>query len=232
MNPDAAAIRYSVLAFGDARTSRRDTLAAMPTPAERRALLFFSGLMVLGSGVRASAALSGAERAPSVVGGQPALEQQIAAVDTARARSASKKKGRSTSKKKSGSTSSSSGGTRSAGSRLSRGSAVSESGGDVQTTVYYTSTKPGKVDVDLADAAALEGLPRIGPVMAARIVANRDSLGPFGSLKELQRVKGVGPALARVVSPYVTFSLRRRPSRVKEPAGRASSEKEQRHPRS
>jgi hypothetical protein len=100
--------------------------------------------------------------------------------------------------------------------------AVSTFGGDVQPTIYYTSTRPGKIDVDVADAAALEGLPRIGPVMAKRIVANRDSLGPFGSLKELQRVKGVGPALARALSPHVTFSLRPRPSRVKEPAGRPS----------
>jgi DNA uptake protein ComE-like DNA-binding protein len=110
--------------------------------------------------------------------------------------------------------------------------AVSSFGGDVRPTVYYASTKPGKVDVDVADAAALEALPRIGPVMAERIIANRDSLGPFGSLEELQRVKGVGPALARALSQYVTFSLRPRPSRVKEPAGRASSEKAQRHPRS
>ena len=199
----------------------------MPTPAERRALLFFSGLMVLGSGMRASAALSGAERAPSAVEGQPALEQQIAAVDTARARSSSSRKPRSGRKKSASSAStsstssvSSSRDSRSSGARLAGRRAVSESGGDVQTTVYYTSTRPEKVDVDLANAAALEGLPRIGPVMAARIVANRDSLGPFGSLKELQRVKGVGPALARALSPYVTFSLRPRPSRVKEPAGR------------
>jgi competence protein ComEA len=211
----------------------------MPTPAERRALLFFSGLMVLGSGVRASAALSGAERAPGAVGGQPALEQQIAAVDTARARSSTAKKSRSSKRKKSAtssstgrssSTGSSSAGTRSSRSLLAGRRAVSESGGGVPTTVYYTSTKPGKVDVDLADAAALEGLPRIGPVMAARIVANRDSLGPFGSLRELQRVKGIGPSLAEVVSPYVTFSLRPRPSRVKEPAGRPSPERARRHP--
>ena len=203
----------------------------MPTPAERRALLFLSGLMVLGSGVRASAALSGAERAPDAVGGQAALERQIAAVDTVRSRSARPKKPRSGKSKTSVSTSTSST-ANSRGPRLSPGSAVSRSGGDVQTTVFYSSTKPGRIDVDLADAGALEGLPRIGPVMAARIVANRDSLGPFGSLEGLQRVKGVGPALTKVLSPYVTFSLRPRPSRVKEPAGRASPARAQRHPRS
>ncbi|HEY9425704.1 MAG TPA: helix-hairpin-helix domain-containing protein [Gemmatimonadaceae bacterium] len=204
----------------------------MPTPAERKALFFLSGLMLLGSGVRASAALSGAERDPAIAAGQPALERQIAAVDTARARSSSSRKSstRRTGKKKSSSSRSASSGSVAADTRLSTRMAVSSFGGDVQPTVYYTSTKPGKVDVDVADAAALEGLPRIGPVMAGRIVANRDSLGPFGSLKELQRVKGVGPALATALSPYVTFSLRPRPSRVKEPAGRTGPKKARRRP--
>ena len=219
---------------GDAHRARLHTLAPMPTPAERKALCFLSGLMLLGSGVRASAALSGAERDPAMAEGQPALERQIAAVDTARARSSSKKSSSGKRKKKSASSRTSSrpaaGGTVAAGSRLSDEMAVSSFGGDVRPPVYYTSTKPGKVDVDVADAAALEGLPRIGPVMAERIVANRDSLGPFGSLGELERVKGVGPALARALSPYVTFSLRPRPSRVKEPAGRPSPQRARRHP--
>jgi competence protein ComEA len=206
----------------------------MPTPAERKALFFLSGLMLLGSGVRASAALSGAEMDPAIAAGQPALERQIAAVDTARARSSSSRKSSTRKKKKSASSRSTSrsttGGAVSGDSRLSSQMAVSSFGGDVQPTVYYTSTKPGKVDVDVADAAALEGLPRIGPVMAERIVANRDSLGPFGSLQELQRVKGVGPALARALSSYVTFSLRPRPSRVKEPAGRPAPKRARRHP--
>lgn len=214
------------------------TLRPMPTPAERKALFFLSGLMLLGSGVRASAALSGAERDPGIAAGQPALERQIAAVDTARARSASKK-GRSRKRKSSSSRSArgrgtggsaASGGTRPGESRLAREMARSSFTGEARPTVYYTSTEPAKVDVDLADAAALEELPRIGPVMAERIVANRDSLGPFGSLEELQRVKGVGPALARAISPYVTFSLRPRPSPVKETAGRPAPSGARRHP--
>jgi competence protein ComEA len=51
------------------------------------------------------------------------------------------------------------------------------------------------VDVNLADATALEALPGIGPVMAARIVVERAEGGPFRSLDDLQRVHGVGPAL-------------------------------------
>ncbi len=219
---------------GDAPSADLRTLAPMPTPAERKALFFLSGLMLLGSGVRASAALSGAERDPAVAEGQPALERQIEAVDTARARSSSSRKSSSRKQKKSASSRSSSrstgGATAASDTRLSSRMAVSSFGGDAQPIIYHTSTKPGKVDVDVADAEALEGLPRIGPVVARRIVANRDSLGPFGSLKELQRVKGIGPALARAVAPYVTFSLRPRPSPVKETAGRPAPKRERRHP--
>ena len=177
--------------------------------------------MVLGSGVRASAALSGAERAP---GGQPALERQIAAVDTAWARQAKKKESKTRSKKTTGRK-----------PRAARGRAISQSGGEVQRTIFYvapeSASESEKVDLDVASAAEIERLPRIGPVLAARIVADRDSLGPFGSLEGFRRVKGVGPALARTVSSHVTFSLRPRPSGVNEGAGEGSPGRARRRPR-
>jgi competence protein ComEA len=52
----------------------------------------------------------------------------------------------------------------------------------------------GVVDLNTADAAALESLPGVGPVLAARIVAYRDSAGPFASPEDLLRVRGVGQA--------------------------------------
>jgi competence protein ComEA len=60
--------------------------------------------------------------------------------------------------------------------------------------------------VDRATAEELESLPRIGPALARRIIADRDSLGPFGSLDALQRVKGIGPGVAKQLAPRVTFS--------------------------
>jgi competence protein ComEA len=68
------------------------------------------------------------------------------------------------------------------------------------------------IDVDRASAPELEILPRVGPALARRIVADRDSLGPFGSLDGLQRVKGIGPAMAAQLAPHVTFSQSRRPT--------------------
>jgi competence protein ComEA len=71
------------------------------------------------------------------------------------------------------------------------------------------------VDVDAADAGALERLPGIGPALAARIVADRAAHGAFGSLEGLERVRGVGHKLAARLAPRVTFSGVSRPS----PAG-------------
>lgn len=71
---------------------------------------------------------------------------------------------------------------------------------------------PALIDVDHATPTELEALPRIGPALARRIVADRDSLGPFGSLEGLQRVKGVGPAMASQLAPHVTFSQSPRPT--------------------
>jgi competence protein ComEA len=43
------------------------------------------------------------------------------------------------------------------------------------------------VDLDRATALEIDVLPWVGPALAGRIVANRDSFGPFGSLEGLGR---------------------------------------------
>ena len=62
-----------------------------------------------------------------------------------------------------------------------------------------------RVDVDRAPPDELERLPRVGPALARRIVAEREAHGPFGSLEGLERVTGVGPRLLRGLEPHVTF---------------------------
>ena len=64
------------------------------------------------------------------------------------------------------------------------------------------------IDLDVATLDEIDALPRIGPTMAARLLANRDSFGPFRSLDGLRRVKGMGPATLRLLAPRVTFSGR------------------------
>lgn len=50
----------------------------------------------------------------------------------------------------------------------------------------------GRVDLNTADAAQLETLPRIGPALAERIIAWRDDNGPFTSVEDLLAVPGIG----------------------------------------
>ena len=50
----------------------------------------------------------------------------------------------------------------------------------------------GKVNLNTADAAALETLPRVGPQLAARIIAWRESNGRFAAIEELKSVSGIG----------------------------------------
>jgi competence protein ComEA len=64
-----------------------------------------------------------------------------------------------------------------------------------------------RIDVDRAPASQLERLPGVGPGLARRMVADRETKGPFGGLKGLDRVPGVGPALLARVEPWVRFSL-------------------------
>lgn len=73
------------------------------------------------------------------------------------------------------------------------------------------SQPSGPVDLDTASEELIETLPRVGPALAKRIIANRDSLGPFRSIDGLRRVKGIGPATVTLLQPLVTFSRQARP---------------------
>ena len=61
-----------------------------------------------------------------------------------------------------------------------------------------------QVDVNAADAAELERLPGVGPALAKRIVEERERRGPFQSAEDLTRVRGIGPKTRERLEPYVT----------------------------
>jgi competence protein ComEA len=144
----------------------------MPTPGERKALLFFSVVLALGASTRAYNTLR--SREPVDARARNALERQIKAADSAR--------------------------------RAGHGKAKREK------KPKPPPGPPPKVDLDVASEKEIEALRHVGPTLAKRIVADRDSFGPFGSLEGLRRVKGVGPSMVGKLDSAVTFSLVPRPT--------------------
>ena len=141
----------------------------MPTQAERKALLFFSAVLVLGTGTRA---YRGLRQPPTDPQARTALEAQIKAADSARKAGRGPKRGKKGKPK---------------------------------------LPPPGPVDLDVATEAEIESLRHVGPALAKRIVADRDSFGPFGSMEGLLRVRGIGPSMVAKLDSSVTFSLLPRP---------------------
>ncbi len=62
-----------------------------------------------------------------------------------------------------------------------------------------------RIRVNVATPAELELLPGVGPVIANRIADDRAANGPFRDLRDLQRVKGIGPKTAERLAPHVRF---------------------------
>jgi competence ComEA-like helix-hairpin-helix protein len=51
------------------------------------------------------------------------------------------------------------------------------------------------LDINVISSTDLQKVPGVGPVLAARLIARRDSLGRFRSWEQVDAVAGVGPAL-------------------------------------
>jgi competence protein ComEA len=60
------------------------------------------------------------------------------------------------------------------------------------------------VDLNTATTVQLEGLPEVGPVTAAAILAWRDQNGGFTAVSELLEVDGIGDATLASIAPFVT----------------------------
>ena len=96
--------------------------------------------------------------------------------------------------------------SRAAGVTTSTGLGVapgSESGPSREIRTSSPPLSPAGIDVDRAPAAELERLPGIGPALAARIVADRASRGPFMTSEALLRVPGIGPRILTRIRPFL-----------------------------
>jgi len=60
-----------------------------------------------------------------------------------------------------------------------------------------------RVDPSTASRAELSVLPGVGPSLARAIVLDRASHGPFRSVDDLTRVKGIGPARLAALRPWL-----------------------------
>jgi competence protein ComEA len=83
-----------------------------------------------------------------------------------------------------------------------------------QSSRLASTTAPGKskkealltgpaIDINLASQAELMRLPRIGPKLSERIIEER-AKGPFKSVEDLRRVKGIGPKTLANLRPFIT----------------------------
>lgn len=165
----------------------------MPTSGEKKALLFFATVFTLGVGVRGARVMH--SESPVSSAARRALDGQIGAVDSVRQRA---KKAKRPKKPKTA-------------------THIVDRPEDVAAP-----PPPAIIDIDVATAPEIETLRGVGPALAKRIVADRDSLGPFGGIDELTRVKGIGNRLAAKIAPQVTFSLLPRHSRTESVGNSAS----------
>ncbi len=84
------------------------------------------------------------------------------------------------------------------------GSSVSRADGGGAVSAPDSKPAGAKLDLNTADAAALDALPGVGPVTAASIVAWREKNGHFNTVDQLQEITGIGPAKFAALAQLVT----------------------------
>lgn len=63
-----------------------------------------------------------------------------------------------------------------------------------------------KVDINRAPSAELQRIPGIGPALAERIIRYRETNGPFRTVEDLVKVSGIGAATLEKMRPYAVVS--------------------------
>lgn len=74
----------------------------------------------------------------------------------------------------------------------------------------------GRVNLNTAGAAALQRLPGIGPALAERIITYREAHGPFPRVSEITRVSGIGPRTLERLAPEATVGAQHSDARLLE----------------
>lgn len=73
-------------------------------------------------------------------------------------------------------------------------------------TGSMASAAEGKVNINTAGIEELSLLPRVGEVVASRIVEFREANGAFEATEDLMLVKGIGERTFELIEPHVSLS--------------------------
>ncbi len=68
-----------------------------------------------------------------------------------------------------------------------------------------TQNTSGIININSASKEDFMKLPYIGKVKAERIIQLRDEIGTFVSIKDLEKVKGIGPKIFTKIEPFITI---------------------------
>jgi competence protein ComEA len=86
----------------------------------------------------------------------------------------------------------------------SAGAPLGEASGGAGAGEAASPALSGKTNLNSAGLEELGALPKVGPVLAQRIVDWRKEHGPFNSIEELDAVDGVGPKMLETLLPLVS----------------------------
>jgi len=77
---------------------------------------------------------------------------------------------------------------------------------DAQRVPEDNTSEFALIDINSASEEELQLVPRIGPVLAQRIIQFRQENGQFDRLEELKQVKGIGKATFKRIVPYISIN--------------------------
>ncbi|MEP6763618.1 MAG: helix-hairpin-helix domain-containing protein [Gemmatimonadaceae bacterium] len=191
--------------------TQRSLHTIMPTTAERQALAFLAAVALLGGGARAWSYYQQSDQSIATAKGAAGhaaetVGDQLAAIDSARTtKRGAHGKGRGGGVRGSASSNSN---ARNNSSNFAR---KRKNDGKLEEPVGRSASEGLRgadivIDADVATALQLQMLPRISPALAERIVANRDSLGTFGSLAALGRVRGMSADIRNQIRNLIVFT--------------------------
>lgn len=94
----------------------------------------------------------------------------------------------------------------SSGTGINTGSTNGANAGSVNSGSVSSVTAGGKININTAGEAELDKLSGVGPALAGRIIQYRTEHGPFARPEDLQNVSGIGAKTYEKMASQVTVS--------------------------